>query len=51
MGINPSGGQVLVAQGLLEQASVLGGPEHVRDKAVAQDMGMDVTCPQFPQRG
>ena len=32
-GINPRGGQVFLAQALLDQAQVFGGPEQFRGKA------------------
>jgi hypothetical protein len=42
MRINPGGNQFLVAQGLLDQAQVLGGPEEVGGKAMAQDVKVNL---------
>lgn len=43
-GINPGGGQVLVAQGLLDQAQVFGGPEQSVAKLLRPNGGRDRPC-------
>jgi hypothetical protein len=43
-GINPGGGQVLVAQGLLDQAQVFGGPEQFVAMQSRLKGGQDRPC-------